>query len=464
MKVPKTDVEINGVKMRMMIDTGASTDIVDEAAFRKMSQTQPIKLAEDTCRIFVYGLQSRLSTLGKFDATIKANRKQVSSTVHVLRGTHGSLLSFATASELGLVDVKINTITCSNLIEQYPSLFQGIGNLKNCEVKLHIEKTVPPVAQSARRIPFHLRKKVAAELKKLEQQGIIEKVEGPTPWVSPLVVIPKKNGDVRLCVDMRLPNQAIHRERHPSPTVDDLVDALNGATTFSKLDLRSGYHQLSLAPASRYITKFATHEGLRRYTRLNFGTNSAGEIFQHIISEQIRGIPGSINISDDIIVFGKTKQAHDQALHAVLRRFVDAGLTVSPEKCELNKESLTFFGLVFSAEGVSPDPKKVKAIHDARPPKSAGEVRSFLGMVTYCAKFIPNFSDTTKPLRELTKKDTPFQWKEEHDRALQKVKELLTSDTVMAYFDKDKQTELTTDASPWGLSAILSQHTPGQDD
>ena len=278
------------------------------------------------------------------------------------------------------------------------------------------------------------------------------------------MVIPKKNGDVRLCVDMRLPNKAIQRERHPSPTVDDLVDALNGATTFSKLDLRSGYHQLSLAPASRYITTFATHEGLRRYTRLNFGTNSASEIFQHIISEQIRGIPGSINISDDIIVFGKTKQAHNQALHAVLRRFVDAGLTVSPEKCELNKESLTFFGLVFSAEGVSPDPKKVKAIHDARPPKSAGEVRSFLGMVTYCAKFIPNFSDITKPLRELTKKDTPFQWKEEHDRALQKVKELLTSDTVMAYFDKDKQTELTTDASPWGLSAILSQHTPGQDD
>jgi len=153
----------------------------------------------------------------------------------------------------------------------------------------------------------------------LEQEGIIEKVEGPTPWVSPLVVIPKKNGDVRLCVDMRMPNQAIQRERHPSPTVDDLVDALNGATTFTKLDLRSGYHQLSLAPESRYITTFATHEGLRRYKRLNFGTNSASESLQHIISEQIQDIPGAINISDDIIVFGKTKQDHDKALHAVLQ-------------------------------------------------------------------------------------------------------------------------------------------------
>ena len=465
LQVPETNVEINGVRMKIMIDSGASTDILDEAAFQTISQAQPIVLAEDACRIFAYGSQSRLNTLGKFDANIRANGKHITTTVHVLQGTHGSLLSFGTASELGLVDVKINNVTsCSKLIDQYPSVFQGIGKLKNYEVKLHIDESVPPVAQSARRIPFHLRKKVSAELKKLEQQGIIEKVEGPTPWVSPLVVIPKKNGDVRLCVDMRMPNQAIQRERHPSPTVDDLVDALNGATTFSKLDLRSGYHQLSLVPESRYITTFATHEGLRRYKRLNFGTNSASEIFQHIISEQIRDVPGSINISDDIIVFGKTKQSHDQALHAVLRRFADAGLTISPEKCELNKDSLTFFGLVFSAGGVSPDPKKVKAIHDARPPTSVSAVKSFLGMVTYCAKFIPNFSDITKPLRELTKKDVSFQWKDEHEQAFRKVKEMLTSDTVMAYFDKDKQTELTTDVSPWGLSAILSQHTPRRND
>ena len=237
-----------------------------------------------------------------------------------------------------------------------------------------------------------------------------------------------------------------------------------GAKVFSKLDLRSGYHQLSLAPESRYITTFATHEGIRRYKRLNFGTNSASEIFQHIISERICDIPGAINISDDIIVFGKTRQKHDQVLHTVLRRFANSGLTISPEKCELHKDSLTFFGLVFSANGVSPDPAKVKAIHDAHPPTSVGEVRSFLGMVTYCAKFIPNFSDVTKPLRELTKKDARFQWKDEHNQAFQKVKELLTSDTVMAYFDKTKQSELTTDASPFGLSAILSQHTHDCDD
>ena len=130
--------------------------------------------------------------------------------------------------------------------QNYPSLFCGIGKLKNLEVKLHIDENIQPVAQAARRIPFHLRKKVSAALRDLEQQGIIEQasVGTSTPWVSPVVIIPKPDGTVRLCVDMRMPNCAIKRELYPSPTVDDLITALNGATVFSKFDLHSGYHQL----------------------------------------------------------------------------------------------------------------------------------------------------------------------------------------------------------------------------
>ena len=199
----------------------------------------------------------------------------------------------------------------------------GIGKLKGVEVKLHIDQSVPPVAQRARRTPFHMRKKVAKELDQLEQQGIIEKVDGPTPWVSPLVITPKKSGDVRICVDMRMANTAIKRERHPTPTIDDLIHTLNGATVVSKLDLRGGYHQLTLSAESRYITTFATHKGLCRYARLNFGTNSASEIFQMVINELIRDIPGALNISDNVIVFGKTQVEHDAALQAVFRSSPD---------------------------------------------------------------------------------------------------------------------------------------------
>ena len=191
--------------------------------------------------------------------------------------------------------------------------------------------------------------------------------------------------------------------------------------------------------------------------------NSASEVFQNAINEQIKGIPGAINISDDIIIYGKSQQDHDHALHTVLQKFSNVDLTLKHKKCGLNKNSLTFFGFVFSSKGISPDPGEVKVIHDLLP-RTTKEIRSFLGMVNYCAKFIPNFSSITKPLRDLTKKDVPFQWAEKHTKSLNKIKDQLTSDKIMAYFDKNKSTEIITDASPWGLSAILSQCSPGRDD
>ena len=183
------------------------------------------------------------------------------------------------------------------------------------------------------------------------------------------------------------------------------------------------------------------------------------EIFQHTISEQLYNIRGALNISDDVVVYGKTQADHNSAPKKVFQKFSDVNLTLNMSKCEFNKSFISFFGLVLSKDGVSPDP-----IHDMSPPKSASEVQSFLGMATYCAKFIPSFSDISHPLRNLTKKDAKFHWSQEHQKSFDKIKEMLTSDTTMAYFDPAKETVLTTDASPVGLSAILSQKTPGSGD
>ena len=209
-------------------------------------------------------------------------------------------------------------ISKTKIENQFPKLFQGIGQLKNFEVKLHIDPTVSPVAQPARRIPFHMRRKVSAAL---EDDDIIETVAGPTPWISPLVIIPKNDGTV----DMRMANRAIQRERHPSQTVDDLINELNGAQVFSKLDMRSGYHQLSLAPESRYTTTFATHKGLRRYKRLNFGTNSASELFQQVIHDQIHDISGAMNISDDV----SSTENHKNNTMRLFTLFVNDSLTLA---------------------------------------------------------------------------------------------------------------------------------------
>ena len=225
--------------------------------------------------------------------------------------------------------------------------------------------------------------------------------------MSPIVVAPKPKSPVkvRVCVDMRQANKAIKRERHVNPTVKEMIGDLNGARVFSKVDLDQGYNQLELAPESRYITTFSSHMGLMRYKRLNFGISSAAEIFPNVIRETLEGIDGAINISDDILVFGKTHEEHNQNLGAVFQRLREKGLTLNKSKCEYSKDKLEFFGYVFSKDGISPDPKKVEDVVNLQTPSTASEVRSLLGMTTYCSRFIPDYATKTEPLRKLTHKN-----------------------------------------------------------
>ena len=246
---------------------------------------------------------------------------------------------------------------------------------------MHIDEEAPPVGQPHRRVPFHVRKQLEEQLRRDEELGVIERIEGPTPWVSPIVVAPKPKppGNVRVCVDMRQANKDVKSERLVTPTVEEMIGDLNGARVFSKLDLNQGYKQLELAPKSRYITTFSTHMGLMRYKRLNFGISSAAEIFQNVIRETLEGIDGAINISDDILVFGKTLQEHDQNLKAVFQRLREKGLTLNKRKCKFRKDKLEFFGYVFSKDGISPDPKKVADVVNLQTPSTASGVRSLLG-------------------------------------------------------------------------------------
>lgn len=205
------------------------------------------------------------------------------------------------------------------------------------------------------------------------------------------------------------------------------------------------------------ITTFTTHIGLRRYKRLNFGVNSAAEIFQNTLRTALEGLDGVRNVSDDVIVHGRTQQEHDQRLEKCLQRIQEKNLTLNKSKCEFNKRKLEFFGYVFGEDGLSADPKKCETIKKTPAPSNVSEVRSFLAMTNYVSRFIPNYSTLTEPLRTLTKKHTSWQWTNEQQNAFQKLKDTLSSETVMAYFDPRKQTEIITDASPVGMSAIMLQ-------
>ena len=482
-KYPHASVSINGQRIKMTVDTGSSINVIGKNTFAKLRN---IELKPTTVKAYPFNSDKPVKMEGKFRALAESKHKFTVATIYVTSEDGGCLPSSETAQELGLVSLHLNQInkeTASNnseqqtyskphvndknlqrILDSHTPVFSGLGKLRNKQVKLAIDETVTPVAQPQRKIPFHLRQKVEHEIEKLKHDDIIEKIREntPTEWVSPVVIVPKQNNNIRLCVDMRVANTAIKRTRHPIPTLESVSMELNGASFFSKLDLCQAYHQLELSPESRNITTFCTHLGLFRYKRLNYGTNAAAELFQHTLQQTLQGIKGVKNIADDIIVFGNTREEHDRALEECLTKLQEHNLTLNLEKCKFLKKNLEFFGLVFTEQGVSPDPKKVQAFANTQRPTTVSEVRSLLGMANYSSKFIKDYATITEPLRKLTRKNTRFTWTHKQQAAYDNLKHALLNSPVMSHFDTSKETSILVDASPVGLSAILTQKDPQQ--
>ena len=458
----KVNVTVGGAKFKIAIDTGATINVIDRDTFNKM---QDVTLNRTNTKAFAYNTKSPVEFIGKFESVIETRKRISVATFYVAKGANcGNLLSLSTAQDLGLVSLHIDKLTSNdtaleNILQKNSKAFSGLGKLKGEKIKLDIDKTQTPKAQPQRRIPYHIREKVKNAITELEKQDIIEKVpeNEATPWVSRIVAVPKNDGQVRICVDMRLANDAIRRVHHPIPTVNDISFALNGAKFFSKLDLSLVYHQLELDEQSRYVTTFSTHVGLYCYKRLNYGANAAAEIFQYTLQTALQGLEGVKNIADDIIVFGTTRAEHDANLDRCLKRLEMKGLRLNQNKCNFLNTTLSFFGQVFSEQGTRPDPQRVADLLNAPQPNNAHDVRSLLGMANYSSKYIRDFATLTAPLRELTKKDVRFEWTQKHQAAFEKLKNTLATAPCMSYFDKDKETFVVVDASPLGVSAILSQ-------
>ncbi|CAB4036728.1 Retrovirus-related Pol poly, partial [Paramuricea clavata] len=342
-------ITVHGTEIPVIIDSGAGVNVLDKNTFNRLynGPQNTIKLSDSRVKLFSYGAVTPLPVLGKFDAmvTILAVSGETASSTNaqfIVVNTidSGCLLGKSTAIALGLLRIgllsgtTLNAVTMQSDVEvilsKYPTVFSGVV--------------------------------VDKKITELEDLDFIESVQGPTHWVSSLVAVPKANGEVRVCVDMRRANEAVIRERHPIPTLEETVQALNGATVFSKLDLRWGYHQIELHPDSRGLTTFSTPQGLKRYKRLIFGLSSASEMYQFVIQQVLIGIPGVRNISDDIIVFGTTQAEHDRSLDQTLQRLHANGLTLNKDKCLFSVPELVFFGFKISAAGLSPDDKKVEAI------------------------------------------------------------------------------------------------------
>ena len=356
----------------------------------------------------------------------------------------------------------VDTERSSVCLDNYPVLLKASGTLKGFVHRPMINLSVQPVQQKFWHLPLSLREPVSQELRRLEAEGVIERINA-SPWTSNIVTAKKRDGSLRLCVNLSEVNKALIPERYPLPTMDELTEHLSGCTVFSKIDLLWGYLQLPLAEDRRYLTAFVTHDGVWQFRSLPFGLASGPSAFQQVIRKILHGLDGCTNILDDILVYGRTVAEHDERLRRVLDRLVKYNATVRRDKCVIGAAEVDFNGHHISASGTQPLQSNVEAIQKIPVPVDQKQLLRFVCTASYYLKFLSGFAELCEPLRRLLKADAVWNWSAECQRCFTELKRRLTCPPVLAHFDTAASTVVTCDASSVALGACLSQlHHDGE--
>ena len=319
-----------------------------------------------------------------------------------------------------------------------------------------------PIALKYRRVPLGYENKVEAMIQEMLENGLIR--ESNSPWNFPVVLVKKKNGDIRLCIDYRKLNEVTQRPIFPLPDSKELFDCLQGAKFFSSLDLSQGYHQIPMHDNDKCKTAFTTRTGQYEYNVMPFGLSGAPATFQRLMHSVLKGDlwEKCVVYLDDVLVFGSTLSEHNERLASIFKKFRDANLKLSPSKCNFAMTKLKYLGHIISEEGIGTDAEKVKLIQEWPIPKCSKEVHSFVGLCNYYRKFIPHFSNLIQPLQKLiTTKD--FKWTKDHEECFELLKMKLSHTPILVTPIPNCTYILDTDACHSGIGAVLSQIQSGEE-
>ena len=392
-------------------------------------------------------------TKSKDISVVSCNGKQIEESVP---RTRSSLDEDRGPNAIGIAELIKDR---NDLKRLYPECFEGIGHFKQ-PFKIELKDDAIPVVSPPRKYPIQLKDEIVKRIHEIEEQGVIEKCtdESPSEWVNSLAFARKASGELRICLDPRNLNRSIKRTFHKIPTLEEITHEFTGSTVFSKLDAKHGYWSVELDNESSHLCTFNSPAGKYRFRRLPFGLCVSQDIFQkhmdNIIHKAGKGILG---IADDVVVHGATEDEHNQALHRLMKVAKEYGLVFRLEKCEILRESIEFYGLVWSKSGMMPDTKKLDNIRSRRAPESRAELQSFLGLIQYLSPFIPHLSAKTSNMRQLLKSDVEWCWTAEHQKDFEACKDAVHEDMKLRYFDPNLPVELEVDASMQGLGAALVQ-------
>ena len=505
-------------KIKFLVDTGAMITVVSSSIFDRISVSEQVNselqctdvrlLQANGAPIKVYGEAMISITIGekmydcmvivaeieqdailgmdflhKNNASINCDHMTIQMNGQVIQCTSGGDVTQITAITEDLESVpahlsqmyeeatanidKEHHEKIRALLNNHSDVFsQGDHDIGRTTMIQHsIHTTCPaPIRQHPRRPPMGQRGEIEKQVEDMLNRGII--TPSSSPWSSPVVLVDKKDGTKRFCVDYRELNKHTIKDSFPLPRIDESIDYLAGAKYFCTLDLAAGYWQVPLDDEAKLKSAFVVPGGLFEFQVMPFGLCNAPSTFQRLMETVLAGLQWKIALIylDDVIVFGSSVEEVVDRLQVIFTRLREAKLKLKPQKCHLFQREVLYLGHIVSERGVSTDPAKVEVVATWPTPTNVTEVRSFLGLASYYRRFIYKFSDVARPLTALTKKENPFIWTDKCETAFQTLKEKLTTAPILAYPRMGVGFILDTDASQFAIGAVLAQKNEGKEE
>lgn len=424
------NIFINGAPVKLQIDTASDISIVSRDIWEQIGK--PVYTPTTHSARNASG--DALELAAQFECTVSFNNTNVAAVCFLTNIPNLNLMGIDLISKFGLWDVPLSTVcnqsticTVNNttfeeqLKQDFAEIFQpSLGLCRNTKAVLHLKPNVRPVFRPKRPVPFAALPAVNKELDRLEELGVISKVNFSS-WAAPIVAIKKPNGAIRVCADFSTGlNSALESHQYPLPLPDDIFATLTGGKFFTNLDLADAYLQIEVEDESKHLLTINTHRGLYQYNRLCFGVKSAPGIFQQVVDTMLAGLQGVVSYLDDIVIVGKSEAEHRNNVVNVLRRIQEWGFHIKPEKCKFLLPSIKYLGVIIDRSGRRPDPEKIATIVQMLAPTDVNTLRSFIGMVAYYGKFIPNMRELRSPLDKLLIKDAKWNWSKECEVAFKR--------------------------------------------